>query len=723
MLHRKLIVLSLVFFLACAATATAQEKNFTLSTDRVSREYAATYLGNGNIGVSSSQLGTLPTHSYMAWIYEHYPGDVARNASLPAWDAVNFFDGKSWLNDTKIDYNVLKKYRQVLDMYDGLLSTSYQWNDDGKQTGIEVTSFVSRSNPNLAVVRFSVTPRYSGRVKVEFPIRQWPQPQRMELAEVSNIKVKMINGLPDVWYPGHMEVEQHSAVGGQQSAQESVVARPDGDTTQVAIAAGISWSKNVSSPQVAADTSGNNAIVTVAFKVKSGESCTFYKYVGIVSSRESGDPLSDAEKVASQSMRAGYDKVLKEHEEAWHRLWKTDIILKGNPQLQKVIHSSMFYLLCSARAGSDFGIPPMGLSSDGYYGHIFWDSDTWMFPPLLLMHPDIARSMVMFRYKALPAAEANAKLNGYKGAMYPWESDENGEEACPKFAYQNALYENHVTGDVAFAQWQYFLATGDTAWLSDYGYPVIKATADFWKSRATFDPEKNRYDINKVVSVDEGLIGVNDDAYTNLVARRNLEIAMRAAELLRKPADPQWQQVAEKLYIPYDSTKHCYLTYENAPLQSLGAVVPLLYYPLELSVPDNVKANDLTNALDFTKKNGSGVMMGITLYQIVAAEIQNRKLFDDFFSMSYKPYIRGAFNVFAETPENMSTNFLTGAGGVLQQVLFGYTGLRITDKGLVQKYEPMLPKGVTEMKITNIHFRGKLYDAVVKNGITELTSR
>ncbi len=719
-----------VLSLALTGAVTAQpadrareNDSFILAANKVSAKYTATYLGNGNLGVSSSQLGTLPTHSYMAWIYEHYPGDVARNASLPGWNAINYFNGKNWLNDAKISSEILQDYRQTLDMYDAVLNTRYKWNDNGKITGVEAEAFVSRANPNLAVIRFEIIPNYSGKVKVDFPIHEWPEPQRMKLAKIADIKVKMINGLPDVWYPGHMKVEQHSANGRQQSAQESVVARPDGDTTQVAIACDMSWSKNVASPDINADTSDGNTFVSVSFDAKAGVRYTFYKYVGIVSSRESGDPLPDARRVASMAALAGYEKALTENEDAWHQLWKTDITITGNPQLQKVIHSSMFYLLCSARKGSDFGIPPMGLSSDGYYGHIFWDSDTWMFPPLLLMHPNIAKSMVMFRYKALPAAEANAKLNGYKGAMYPWESDENGEEACPKFAYQNALYENHVTGDVAFAQWQYFLATGDTAWLSDYGYPVIKATADFWKSRATFDPEKNRYDINKVVSVDEGLIGVNDDAYTNLVARRNLEIAMRAAELLRKPADPQWQQVAEKLYIPYDSTKHCYLTYENAPPQSLGAVVPLLYYPLELSVPENVKANDLTNALDFTKKNGSGVMMGITLYQIVAAEIQNRKLFDDFFNMSYKPYIRGAFNVFAETPENMSTNFLTGAGGFLQQVLFGYTGLRITEKGLVPKYKPMLPRGVREVTIRNIHFRGKLYDVVVKTGKTRLIEK
>ncbi|MFZ1081808.1 MAG: hypothetical protein WAO19_07775, partial [Candidatus Kryptoniota bacterium] len=525
---------------------------------------------------------------------------------------------------------------------------------------------------------------------------------------------------PNVWYPGHMTIYGREAFANRRSAGEWVTTKPDSDSTEVAIAAQISFPKDLANLQVSANTTQDGTSLEFTFDAKRGKSYTFCKFVGIFSSRESKNFLTDAKRNVSNATLKGYDKVFKEHEAAWHELWKTNVTIQGNTELQDVIHSCMFYLFGSVRAGSGFGIPPMGLSSDGYYGHMFWDSDTWMFPPLLLMHPDIAKSMVMFRYKALPAAEANAKLNGYHGAMYPWESDENGDEACPKFAYQNALYENHVTGDVAFAQWQYFLATEDTSWLRDYGYPVIRETAEYWTTRATYDSTKDRYNINKVVSVDEGLIGVNNDSYTNLVAKRNLEIAAKAAGLLGEQPDAKWKEISDKLYIPYDSTNHCYLTYENAPPQSLGAVVPLLYYPLELSVPNNVKENDLTNALNFTKEKGGGAMMGIALYQNVAAEIRNRELFDEFFNLSYKAYLRAPFNVLAETPENMSTNFLTGAGGFLQQVLFGYTGLRIAEDGLVQKYEPMLPEGVKEMTITSLNFRGRQYNVVVKDGVTKL---
>ena len=134
----------------------------------------------------------------------------------------------------------------------------------------------------------------------------------------------------------------------------------------------------------------------------------------------------------------------------------------------------------------------------------------------------------LFAADARPAAHANAKANGFRGAMYPWEADERGNETTPCFAIQNARSEIHVNGDVALAQWQYYLATGDSAWLARKGIPLIRETADFWVSRASFD-STDRYHIGNVVSVYEGLIGVSDDAYTNAVARKNLEIAVAAS--------------------------------------------------------------------------------------------------------------------------------------------------------------------------------------------------
>ena len=122
------------------------------------------------------------------------------------------------------------------------------------------------------------------------------------------------------------------------------------------------------------------------------------------------DYFATAKENSSNADTRGYEYLLEDNNREWEKLWKTDILIKGNPELQKVVHSMMFYLFCSIREGTDFSIPPMGLANDGYYGHIFWDADIFMFPSLLLMHPGMAKSMVDFRFKSLNAAEEKCKI-------------------------------------------------------------------------------------------------------------------------------------------------------------------------------------------------------------------------------------------------------------------------------------------------------------------------
>src|SRR2546427_335731 len=360
-----------------AAAVAAQDSSFIRGTDDPTYRIP-TFIGNGAFSLVSSPLGTAPSRSFAAGVYDRAPGDVPRIAILPAWNAIDVSDGAGWLNDVTPDTTTLRAYRQTLDMYAGALHTSYDWIHGANHIAVEVTAFVSRADANIAVVRLRLVPRDAVRLTVRFPLKEWPAPQRLALGTLERTR-----------------------------AEASV---------QAAVA-------------------------------------------------------------------KGYDALLAEHRAAWRRLWETDVVVEGDPQLQRVIHTMLFYLLASARAGTDLSVSPMGLSSAGYYGHVFWDADTWMFPALLLMHPDIARSMVTFRARVLPAAQRNAQAYGFAGAMYPWESDERGEETTPRFAWQNARSEIHVTGDVALAQWQFYLATGDSTWLAQVGEPVIRATADFWASR------------------------------------------------------------------------------------------------------------------------------------------------------------------------------------------------------------------------------------------------
>jgi trehalose/maltose hydrolase-like predicted phosphorylase len=336
-----------------------------------------------------------------------------------------------------------------------------------------------------------------------------------------------------------------------------------------------------------------------------------------------------------------------------------------------------------------------------------------MFPALVLTHPDVARSLVAFRSRTVPAARDNARGNGYRGTMYPWEADELGNETTPHFAVQNARSEIHVNGDVALAQWQYYQATGDSAWLAREGFPVIRGTADFWVSRATRDSSRDVYHIRNVVSVAEGLVGVDDDAYTNAVARKNLEIAAAASARLGLAADPRWREVATKLNMPIDSATGAWRTYAGAPDSTLGVITPLLSYPLGVPMSDEAKRTHLEQAVRRLADEAAGAMMGITLLSVDAAELGDRRLVDSLLPFSYQGHLRGPFLMLSETPTNNAVNFLTGAGGFLQQVIFGYTGLRLGDRGLEPAFPAVLPSRVSRLLIRNLHVRGRRYDVAV----------
>ena len=539
----------------------------------------------------------------------------------------------------------------------------------------------------------------------------WPRPRRLPLARLERAPPEWRPA--DIWYPGHLAVRARGAEPAPGGGVLSLVSAPAGRAIRVAQVAALRWPGGLRDPVPTARAAGDTALLEIAFDAEAGMSYLFDEVVSVVTTAEGREPLARARQEAEAARARGYDALAAESAAAWRRRWDTDIRLEGDPALQKVVRSMLFYLLASADSGTAMGIPPMGLSSGGYYGHVFWDSDTWMFPPLLVTHPDVARSLVAFRARTLPAALANARANRFRGAMYPWEADERGVETTPRFAIQNARSEIHVNGDVALAQWQYWLATRDSAWLAREGYPVIRSTADSWVSRAAFDSARGRYRIHDVVSVSEGLVGVSDDAYTNAVARKNLEIAGAASARLGLTPDPRWAHVAARLHLPYDSASGYYRTYEGAPDSTLGDVTPLLAYPLGLPMSDDAKRSQLEQAVASLFREGPGAMMGSTLLSVDAAELGDRALVDSLLHRSYQPHLRGPFLMLSETPTNDAVNFVTGAGGFLQQVIFGYTGLRLGEGGLEEAFPPLLPSHLERLELRHLSIGGRRVNVVV----------
>lgn len=727
------MISTLFFFVIVSLFRTnsfAQNNGFILSTDKfhpsrqggisASLQYFPTYIGNGHFSLSSTQLGTAPAESYMIKVYDHGKDDIPRIANLPAWNEINYFNGNDWLNNSSADSSQFKDYLQKLDLYNGTLGTSYSWTANNRKSKIDVISFISRSDKNLAVIKFELTTDFTDTVKLSFPIRQREEPKRLALAKLKKIEPNPPGAWPSEWYPGFIKVIETSAEKNSTGGQLTIFSQCDGRNTSVAEAVEILLDDQIDHPKISATKNKTSASLEIKFKARSGNKYTFYKIISIVSgSGNKNKVLKEAIKISGKAKKSGFASLLTNHKKEWNRLWQTDIIVEGDIEFQKIIRSMIYYLLCSVDDNTQFSIPPMGLATSGYYGHIFWDADTYMFPPLLFMHPGMAKSMVKFRFDALKNAKENAVLNKYKGAMYPWESDELGKETSPFFAYQNALGENHIVGDVAIAQWQYFLARRDTAWLRKYGSKVIFATADFWATRTHFNKDNDRYEIGNVVSVSEGIIDINNETYTNSVAKINLELAVKTAKLLGAKANPEWIKISRKMFIPFNEKEEYHPTYGNVSAdvgatELWSSVTPLSTFPLQMEMSANAKRNDFMHAVKSLEKNGAGAMMGTNFLPIIAAELELDSLFNLTIEKTLKGYLRSPFNVLAETQTNSSVNFITGAGAFLQQVIFGYTGLRLTENGLTQKYKPMLPKGITKLTLKNFTVNNNKFDLVVE---------
>jgi trehalose/maltose hydrolase-like predicted phosphorylase len=684
---------SLLLCAGLAVAFAARAENSLFQFEAVSpKAYTPAYLGNGAIGLVTSPLAVAASRCFLAGVYDETPGDVPRIVSAPAWNQIGIYNGAHWLN-TEADSPPVESYRQTLDMYDGVLHTRYIWTQDNRKIGVRAEEFVSRDRSDSAAVRVTITPEFSGEIKLRIGLLNWPAPRRYGLATITQLDPAAQNDQRLIWYSGILQIGNTGERTTNGSALLWLLGRAPGTHVQVGEAIAAQW--NATAAVIAhKEPAGETAELTLA--AKPGRSYTITLYAALLTSGARAHREEAARRIAAELRRQGWDALLSRHTAAWRRLWTSDILVEGNPALQRTIHSMLFYLLGSVRKDLDTSTAPMGLSSAGYYGHIFWDADTFLFPPLLILHPDLARPMVAFRSRTREAARRNAKLNGFAGAMYPWEAGPDGAEATPRFAGQNAKYENHINGDVALAAWQHWLATGNRQWLEHNCWPILRDTADFWVSRVSCNSRARRYEIGKVVAVNESLIGVNNDAWTNAIAKKNLELATIAARAVNQKPNPKWQEIANAMYIPESDSS-------------------LLWFPLGMRFSGEQTRHAIEWMQQWIHRSETGAMMGGEFYPILAAQLGDRKSIGEMLRPLSAAYLRPPFQVIAETPDNQNINFITGAGAFLQQFVFGYTGLRLTNNGLERQFPPVLPPGVSKLTLKNITVRGKLETLVFTN--------
>ncbi|HEY8764816.1 MAG TPA: hypothetical protein VIM18_11520, partial [Solirubrobacteraceae bacterium] len=557
--------------------ATAAGGAYQLTATSTGGAYAPTFTGNGVLGVRVPPAGqgyapgAVAAQSELAGFYvlpasAPKPSDrVQQRANIPTWSTLTFSDGGQPFS---LSAGHTTRWRQSIDLHTGIVTTTARWTaPNGHVTDLSYAVLTSRARSQVGLVHLTIKPYWSGTASV----------------------TDEIDGTPAIL---SSQVEKGWD---QPRARDWVTVRGVGTNIEAALASQLNVGGTVNATITPVDQSTDQSVgQRLDFPVTKGTSYDIYKYVGVASS-PSGDPVSAAQAQAAGAASAGFPALLRENNAAWATLWRGRIDVLGNAALATMVNASQFYLWSSTRAGVNWSVSPAGLSSNGYDGHIFWDAETWMYPSLLAQHPDIAAGMNNYRYDRLRAAEQHAAQTGYRGARFPWESALDGTEQIPPPASVNSegLYEQHITADIALAQWQYYLATGDRTWLRQRGWPVLSQAATFWASRVTRDA-RGRYHINGVTGPDEENPNVNDEAYTNVGAITTLQDAVQAARALGMHPPASWSQIASRIVVPVDNRLRIHPEFAGYRSQLVKqADVTLLQYPWAYPMVPLVAQNDI----------------------------------------------------------------------------------------------------------------------------------
>lgn len=442
-----------------------------------------------------------------------------------------------------------------------------------------------------------------------------------------------------------------------------------------------------------------------SIQLKKGETFCFSLVGSVCSSRDFFDPYNEAERQVIYAVHEGEEALMQAHYRLWDELWQGDIRIEGDDDAQRIVRFALFNLYSSCRGGSRLSIPPMGLSLQGYNGHIFWDTELWMYPPMLLLNQDIARSMLDYRFDRLPAARKKALAYGYRGAMFPWESDDSGEEATPTHALTGP-FEHHITADIGIACWNYYCVTRDVRWLQREGYPLLKEIADFWTSRVTRNQDGS-YSIHNVTGADEYANGVTDNAFTNGAASLALKYACQAAEICGEKVPEIWREIGENIRVLQfeNGVTREHSTYKGEMIKQADA--NLLAYPLGVITDEYRQRQDLEYYAERIDQK-DGPAMSYSAYCVQYARMGEADKAYEMFRRCYEPNLRKPFGVISETPTSNNPYFMTGAGGLLQAVLNGFCGLQITDEGIVQ-LPSALPSHWKRVTVTGVGSDKKTY--------------
>jgi alpha,alpha-trehalose phosphorylase len=508
----------------------------------------------------------------------------------------------------------------------------------------------------------------------------------------------------------------------------------------------------------------DNGKVVFSIAGKPGETIRLTKLMTYHhSERWSSRELCDrAERTLDRTMKQGFDALLTSQREYLDDFWyRSDIEIDGEPErpdetpelLQQVLRFNLFHILQASARSEDVGIPAKGLTSHAYDGHYFWDAEIYVMPFLTYTAPAIAKNLIMFRYQMLDKARKRAKEVSQAGALFPWRTI-NGEEASAYYAAGTAQY--HIDADIMYALRKYIKATQDEELLWQAGAEMLVETARMWFSLGFFsERSNNQFCINAVTGPDEYNTVVDNNTYTNLMARENLWYAAQVVrELHEKNRDrfealvaktqvqlseaDNWQRAADQMYLAFDERLGIHLQhdgfleqevwdFENTPADKY----PLLlhFHPLVIYRHQVIKQADIVLAMfllghEFSREQKwrnfeyydplttGDSSLSVCIQSIVAAEVGKMDQ-----AIDYARY--ATLMDLGDVAGNVKNGcHIASMGGTWMVLVYGFAGLRDSNGGFA--FHPRLPRTLKRMKFALMLSGQRLEIEIVQGKATYL---
>lgn len=499
-------------------------------------------------------------------------------------------------------------------------------------------------------------------------------------------------------------------------------------------------------------------------RLESGDPATVDRLAALVSARASAPSSERAARSLAHAEELGFDELLRRHRVAWRQRWHdADIVVEGDDDDQAALRFSVFHMMSSAHPKKDtVSVGARGLSGMSYFLHVFWDTEIFVLPFFIYSHPQTARTLLVYRYRRLRGACRKARQMGHRGALFPWESADKGSEVTPAYGYGaggemvpflSGIMEHHISADVAWAVWEYWKVTADDVFMTSMGVEMLLETARFWVSRADVD-ELGRYHVRLVVGPDEYHEAVDDNAYTNVLARWNIVRALDAWAWLAKVDSAHrdelwgrlgltdeelahWRATADGLVDGYDPETQLYEQFagffelEDLPSEHLRprpmaadvllgreatsrskvvkqADVVMLTHVLSDEIADDVAAANYDYYEPLTV-HGSSLSPG--MHAAVAARIGRVDAAVEAFKMA------GAVDL-GDNMGNVARGLhLATMGSLWQAAVMGFAGIRRRGEALV--INPHLPTSWNRFRVPLL-FRGARLDVDVRRAADTL---